>query len=103
MFAIIETGGKQHKVENGTILEIEKLLEDKGKTVTFDKVLLISDGSSTKIGTPFLEGASVTGKVVNQTKGDKIIVFKKKAKKRYERKQGHRQCITVVEITEIKA
>lgn len=103
MFAIIETGGKQHKVENGTILEIEKLLEDKGKTVTFDKVLLISDGASTKIGTPFLEGASVTGKVVNQTKGDKIIVFKKKAKKRYERKQGHRQCITVVEITEIKA
>ncbi|MFA4890838.1 MAG: 50S ribosomal protein L21 [Candidatus Gracilibacteria bacterium] len=103
MFAIIETGGKQHKVEKGTILEIEKLLEDKGKTVTFDKVFLISDGSSTKIGTPLLEGAVVTGKVVNQTKGDKIIVFKKKAKKRYEKKQGHRQCLTVVEITEIKS
>ncbi len=102
MFAIIETGGKQHKVEKGTILEIEKLLEEKGKTVTFDKVLMISDGSSTKIGTPLIEGAVVTGKVVDQTKGEKIIVFKKKAKKRYQRKQGHRQCITVVEITEIK-
>lgn len=102
MFAIIETGGKQYKVEKGMTLEIEKLEEEVGKTVTFDSVLLISDDSSTRVGTPVIEGASVTGKIVDQKKGEKIIVFKKKPKKRYERKQGHRQRLTMVEITGIK-
>jgi len=102
MFAIIETGGKQYKVEKGMTLEIEKLEEEVGKTVTFDSVLLISDDSSTRVGTPVIEGASVKGKIVDQVKGEKIIVFKKKPKKRYERKQGHRQRLTMVEITEIK-
>jgi large subunit ribosomal protein L21 len=102
MFAIIETGGKQYKVEKGTTLEIEKLTEESGKTIDFEQVLLTSDGKSTKVGTPFVKGAKVTGKVVEQTRGEKIIVFKKKAKKRYERKQGHRQDLTVVEITEVK-
>jgi large subunit ribosomal protein L21 len=103
MLAVIETGGKQYKVEKGTVLEIEKLPEEAGKTVTFDQVLLVSDGKTNKVGTPFVAGAKVTGKVLDQTKADKIIVFKKKPKKRYERTQGHRQQLTVVEITEVKA
>ena len=103
MFAIIETGGKQYKVEKGTTLEIEKLPEEAGKAVTFEQVLLTSDGKTTKVGKPFVPGARVTGKLLEQKRGKKIIVFKKKPKKRYERKQGHRQDLTVVEITEIKA
>mgnify|MGYP006417318361 FL=1 len=103
MFAVIETGGKQYKVEKGTQLEIEKLDEEAGKTVTFDQVLLISDDKTTKIGTPIVPGAKVTGKILEQTRGEKILVFKKKAKKRYEKKQGHRQELTVIEITEVKA
>lgn len=102
MFAIIETGGKQYKVEKGTTLEIEKLTEETGKTITFEQVLLISDDKATKVGKPYVSGAKVTGKILDQTRGDKIIVFKKKPKKRYEKKQGHRQDITVVEITDIK-
>jgi len=102
MFAIIETGGKQYKVEKGMTVEIEKLPEEKGETIIFDSVLLISDESSTKIGKPTLAGAQVTGKIVDQIKADKIIVFKKKAKKRYEKKQGHRQRLTLIEITDIK-
>mgnify|MGYP003978678331 CR=1 FL=1 len=103
MFAVIETGGKQYKVEKGTKLEIEKLDEEAGKTITFDKVLLTSDDKTTKIGTPLVSGAKVTGKILEQTRGEKIVVFKKKAKKRYEKKQGHRQDLTIVEITEVKA
>ncbi len=103
MFAVIETGGKQYKVEKGTQLEIEKLDEEAGKTITFDKVLLTSDDKTTKVGTPLVSGAKVTGKVLEQKRGEKIVVFKKKAKKRYEKKQGHRQELTVVEITEVKA
>jgi len=103
MLAIIETGGKQYKVEKGTVLEIEKLPEEAGKTVTFDKVLLVSDEKTNKVGKPFVSGATVTAKVIDQTKAAKIVVFKKKSKKRYENKRGHRQELTVVEITEIKA
>jgi len=102
MLAVIETGGKQHKVEKGTILEIEKLPEEAGETITFEEVLLIADGKETKIGTPFVKGASVKAKILEQTRGVKILVIKKKPKKRYERKQGHRQNITVIEITDIK-
>jgi len=103
MFAVIETGGKQYKVEKGTKLEIEKLPEEAGKTINFDQVLLTSDDKSTKVGAPFVKGAKVTGKILDHTRGDKIIVIKKKPKKRYQLKQGHRQDLTVVEITEIKA
>lgn len=103
MFAIIETGGKQYKVEKGTTLKIEKLPEETGKTITFDQVLLISDESSTKVGKPFIDGAKVTSRILDQTKGEKITVIKKKSKKRFQVKQGHRQKLTVVEITDIKA
>ncbi|MFH1533595.1 MAG: 50S ribosomal protein L21 [Nitrospirota bacterium] len=99
MFAVIETGGKQYKVAKGETLDIEKLEEKEGATVKFDKVLLVDE----KIGTPTVDGASVTGKIVGHKRGEKIVVFKMKAKKRYQKTQGHRQEITTVEITDIKA
>lgn len=99
MFAVIETGGKQYKVTKGDVLDIEKLEGKDGETVKFDKVLLVDE----KVGTPTVSGASVTGKIVGHKRGEKIVVFKMKAKKRYSRTQGHRQEITTVEITDIKA
>lgn len=102
MLAIIETGGKQYKIEKGSILEIERLNETEGDTVKFDKVLLLDDNGTTKVGSPFLEGISVSGKVVKHKRGEKIVVYKMKAKKRYQKTQGHRQELTTIEITEIK-
>ncbi len=104
MFAIIETGGKQYKVTKGQILEIEKITETKSpnQTISFEKVLLTSNGETTKIGTPHLKDAKVNGKILEQTKSDKIRVFKMKPKKRYQRTQGHRQNLTKIEITEVK-
>lgn len=102
MFAVIETGGKQYKVTKGETLEIEKLEGKTGDTVKFDKVLLLGDASDTKIGTPVVSGAIVSGKIVEQKRGEKIVVFKMKPKKRYQKTQGHRQEITTVEIVEIK-
>ncbi len=101
MFAIIETGGKQYKVEMGQTVEIEKLDLEVGKEVIFDKVLLVGDDKSTNVGTPYVMGSKVAGNVVDQGKGDKITVFKMKPKKRYMKKQGHRQLFTAVEITKI--
>jgi len=103
MFAVIETGGKQYKVEKGLQLEIEKLADEAGKDIEFDKVLLTAEGTDVKIGKPYLEGVKVTAKIVEQKKGIKLITIKKKAKKRYERKIGHRQLLTLVEITGISA
>jgi len=95
-FAIIMTGGKQYRVKVGDVIKVEKLNAD--KTVTFDQVLMIGD----KIGTPTIAGATVTGDVLEQTRTDKIIVFKKKRRHNYRRTKGHRQHITVVRITAIK-
>lgn len=103
MFAIIETGGKQYKVEKGTKLEIEKLPSEKGNKVRFDFVLMSVDDKTTKIGKPFLEGAYVEATILDQIKAEKVRTFKKIAKKRHERTIGHRQKLTVVEVTEIKA
>lgn len=102
MFAVIETGGKQCLVEKGLKLEIEKLTEEAGKTVKFDKVLMIGEGKTVKIGKPYLAGAEVEAKVLEQKKDKKVMTFKKKAKKRYERTIGHRQHVTSIEITDIK-
>ena len=99
MFAVIETGGKQYKVAKGETLDIEKLEEKEGATVKFDKVLLVNE----KVGTPTVSGASVSGKIVAHKRGEKIVVFKMKAKKRYQKTQGHRQELTTIEITDIKA
>ena len=102
-FAVIETGGKQYRVSPGNILEIEKLEEDSGSTITFDKVLLYQDGPDPIVGQPYLEGITVTAEVMGQIKGDKIRVFTYKAKKRQRRTLGHRQQLTQVKIQEIKA
>ena len=102
MQAIIQTGGKQYKVEKGSKIEIEKLEGKDGDDVTFDEVLLITDGKKTEVGKPTVSKASVKGKIVEHTKADKIVVFKMKAKKRYSVKSGHRQKLTMVEITDVK-
>ncbi len=100
MYAIIETGGKQVKVEEGQAIYIEKLNAEAGETVTFDKVLMVG-GENVKVGSPTVEGATVTGKVEKQGRAKKIIVFKYKSKKNYKRKQGHRQPYTKVIIEKI--
>lgn len=102
MYAIIETGGKQIKVEEGQVIYIEKLGTDQGETVTFDKVLFVG-GDNVKVGSPTVEGATVTGKLEKHGRGKKITVFKYKAKKNYRRKQGHRQPYTKVVIEKINA
>ena len=101
MYAIIETRGKQYKVQNGDQLRVEKLNAEAGSTVVFDKVLAAGEGSDIKVGTPYLEGLTVEGTVVESGKGDKVIIFKYKSKKDYRKKQGHRQPYTLVEITSV--
>jgi large subunit ribosomal protein L21 len=102
MYAIIETGGKQVKVEAGQAIYIEKLNAGEGETVTFDKVLFVG-GDNVKVGSPLVAGATVTGKVEKQGRQKKIIVFKYKAKKNNRKKQGHRQAYTKVMIEAINA
>ena len=103
MYAIIESCGKQYKVSEGDVVFFEKLDAEEGKKVTFDNVILVSDGKDVKVGTPYVKGCKVEGTVVAQGKGPKIIVYKYKAKKNYRRTQGHRQPYTKVEIRSIKA
>ncbi|MCM3165019.1 50S ribosomal protein L21 [Metabacillus litoralis] len=102
MYAIIETGGKQIKVEEGQAIYVEKLAADQGETVTFDKVLFVG-GDNVQVGSPTVSGASVTAKVEKQGRQKKITVFKYKAKKNYRKKQGHRQPYTKVVIEKINA
>ena len=101
MYAIIETGGKQYKVQNGDQIRVEKLDAEIGSTVVFDKVLAAGEGSDIQVGTPYLDGLTVEADVVEAGKGDKVIIFKYKAKKDYRKKQGHRQPYTLVEITSV--
>ena len=103
MTAIIETGGKQYKVAEGDTLFIEKLPNEAGDKITFDKVLAVLDGDNAKFGAPAVDGASVTANVVKNGKGKKVLVFKYKPKKNYRRRQGHRQPYTKVEITKVNA
>ena len=103
MYAIIKTGGKQYRVEEGQMIKIEKLSAEEGDTVEFDQVLALSDDDGFKPGSPLVDGASVNGKVIEQGKGDKIIVFKYKPKIRYRKKTGHRQPYTKVLIEDINA
>jgi len=103
MYAVVQTGGKQYKVKAGDILRVEKMTGEIGNPVTFDKVLMFSDGDNTIIGTPMLESVIVKGHIVEQDKSKKILVFKYKRRKRYRRKQGHRQAYTAVKIDQIEA
>ena len=101
MYAVVSSGGKQYKVQKGEILRVEKISGDIGVPVSFDKVLMFSDGENVNIGQPVLENVSVNGHIVEQDKAKKIIVFKYKRRKRYRRKQGHRQQYTAVKIDDI--
>ena len=103
MYAIVATGGKQYKVREGEVLRIEKIPGDVGSPVSFDQVLMVADGDTVSIGRPALEGAAVTARIIEQGKADKLIVFKYKRRKRYRRKQGHRQSFTAVKIDAISA
>ena len=102
MYAIIQTGGKQYRVAPGDVLRVERLPGERGDAVQLDQVLLVTDdGGEIRVGTPLVENASVKGEIVRQGKGKKILVFKKKRRKNYRRKQGHRQLFTAVQIQEI--
>ncbi|MBQ1228707.1 MAG: 50S ribosomal protein L21 [Firmicutes bacterium] len=97
MYAVIETGGKQYRVQEGDVITVEKLNVEAGETVAFDKVLVLGEGKDIKVGAPYT-GDVVTGSVVENGKGQKVIIFKYKAKKDYRKKQGHRQPYTMVKI-----
>ena len=102
MFAVIKTGGKQYRVTPGDIIVVEKLTADEGSAVTFDSVLMLGeDGKAPAVGTPMIADATVTGEVVEQGRGEKITVFKKKRRQGYRRTKGHRQLRTVLKITGI--
>lgn len=103
MYAIIETGGKQFRVQQGDVIYVEKLALEDGASVNFDVLMLSRDEQGVSIGNPLVAGASVVGKVLSQVKSSKIVVFKYKAKKNYRRKKGHRQPYTKVEILSVAA
>ena len=103
MFAVIRTGGKQYRVAKDDIISDEKLSAEPGATVELAEVLMIGEGAEVATGAPLLSGASVSATVVEQTRADKIIVFKKKRRHNYRRKKGHRQHQTVLRITEIRS
>lgn len=100
--AVIRTGGKQYRVAAGDTLRVEKLSGDPGTKIVFDEVLFVG-GDSPKFGTPTVAGARVTGEIVSQGRGEKIVVFKFRRRKKYRRKIGHRQLFTAVKITEVTA
>ena len=102
MYAVIESGGKQHRVTEGEILRLEKLKAGAGDEVTFDRILLVGEGESVKIGTPYIEGGQVTAEVLEQSRGSKIKVVKFNRRKHFQKTQGHRQSFTEVKITGIK-
>ncbi|MBW1695016.1 MAG: 50S ribosomal protein L21 [Deltaproteobacteria bacterium] len=103
MYAIVNTGGKQYKVSQGDILRVEKIPGEIGSPVSFDKVLMFSDGENVNIGQPVLDNVAVKGHIMEQGKAKKIIVFKYKRRKRYRRKRGHRQPYTAIKIDSIES
>jgi large subunit ribosomal protein L21 len=102
MFAVIKTGGKQYKVAKNDVILVEKLAGEPGASVSLE-VLMIGDGANVTIGAPVVKGASVSAEVVDQEKADKVIIFKKHRRHNYRRKRGHRQKLTALKITDIKA
>jgi len=103
MFAVIRAGGKQYRVAKDDVISVEKLVGSEGASVTLDQVLMISNGKNATIGAPLVAGALVTATVLEQARAAKIIVFKKKRRKSYRRKAGHRQDLTVLRINDIRA
>jgi len=103
MYAVVKTGGKQYRVSKDDVIIVEKLSADAGAAIELDEVLVLDNGKETVVGKPLVDGARVAATVLDQTRGEKIIVFKKKRRKDYKRKKGHRQDLTVLRITEILA
>ena len=103
MFAIVNVGGRQMKVEKDRFIFVNRLPQAEGETITLDQVLLISDNASTRVGAPTVSGASVTAKVLSHLKDDKVLVFKKKRRKGYQKMNGHRQALTKLQIQSINA
>ena len=101
MFAVVKTGGKQYKVSEGDVIQVEKLEGEVGAAVTLDQVLMVGEDEDVQVGTPMLDGNQVTAEITEQLKDKKIIVFKKKRRKNYRRKNGHRQLVTRLKITKI--
>ncbi len=103
MFAVVRTGGKQYRVRKNDVIKVERLAGEPGTAIDLDQVLMLDDGTAPTIGSPLVDGARVSATVLDQTRADKIIVFKKKRRKNYRRKHGHRQALTVLRITDILA
>lgn len=101
MYAVIESGGKQYRLSQGDLIDLELLEGQVGEEIVFDEVLLLNDGEDAFVGAPRVSGARVVGEIVEQKKGDKVVVFKFKRRKMYRRKRGHRQLLTRVKIKEI--
>lgn len=101
MFAVIESGGKQHRVQEGDVLRLEKLDAETGASITFDRVMLVGEGEDVTIGTPLVAGGSVTAEVLGHGRHDKVTVIKFKRRKDYDKKQGHRQHYTEIKVTGI--
>ncbi len=103
MFAVIKTGGKQYRVAKGDVIRVEKLDAKDGDKVKLEEVLMVGEAGKPTVGTPLVKGAAVTAEVVAQARAPKIIVFKKKRRQNYRRKKGHRQDVTILRVTDIKA
>jgi large subunit ribosomal protein L21 len=101
MYAIVEIAGQQLKVEKGRKIYVHRLENAEGETVVFDRVLLVDDEGAVRVGTPFVEGTSVSARVVEHIKGDKVLIFKKKRRKGYQKMNGHRQYLTKIQIEEV--
>jgi large subunit ribosomal protein L21 len=103
MFAVIRTGGKQYKVAKDDVIRVEKLAGEPGSTIELTEILAVGEGAGATTGTPLVAGAAVSATVVEHKKGDKVLIFKKKRRHNYRRKNGHRQLLTVLKITGIRA
>ena len=103
MYAVIQTGGKQYRVEPGRTIRVEKLDGDKGNEISFSDVLLYTDGDNIQVGTPLVSGVKVTGEILEQGRDKKLVVFKMRRRKAYRRLQGHRQAYTAIRIKAIQA
>jgi len=101
MYAVLETGGKQYRVQEGDVVYVEKLNAEEGQEINFETVLAVATDKGLEVGTPYVKTASVAAKVIKHGKNEKIVVFKYKAKKNYKKKQGHRQAYTKIEIAKI--
>ncbi len=103
MYAVIETGGKQHRVIEGELIRVEKIEAKTGSTIDFDRVLMVGEGETIKVGTPVVDGATVSAEVVQHGRGDKVTILKFKRRKHHMKRQGHRQWFTEIKIIAINS